>query len=174
MPIVRRPLTRATISLRLFSTGLAISLAMISTPTPVAASSSSAGRSEYPKVIVGADDVRVDGFTAASSFCAVQAYGYTIYKPCGFIHMGIVWGPASNIEWFTVRSSDYAVWHIWPGSGGWHSLGGQARAAQPNGAWTYADKYIQRVETYGLDNDWWCRAWPWDRGWYRCSAGPGN
>ncbi|MEU6106640.1 hypothetical protein, partial [Streptomyces flaveolus] len=49
-------------------------------------------------------------------------------------------------------------------AGGWHSLGGQASRATPNGAYVYA----KGVATYGTDRNLWCRDHPWTNGWRRC------
>lgn len=96
------------------------------------------------------------------SLCAITKYGYSGWRICEFTYSYIDRGNG-NVEWFVV-GSDYAIYHIWPGSGGWHSLGGRARTAAPNGAYTY----LYGVETIGTDNAWWCRDWPWSSGWHRC------
>lgn len=103
-----------------------------------------------------------DGDPSTLSSCAVTVYGYTGYRICEF-----VWSylphPDGTIEYFVV-GTNYAIFHIWPGSGGWHSLGGQARAATPNGAYSY----YYGVSTVGTNNLLYCRDWPWTFGWYTC------
>lgn len=104
---------------------------------------------------------RADSVTPLSS-CAITLYGYTGYRICEFTYSNINWGNG-NVEWFVV-GTDYAIWHIWLNSGGWHSLGGQADRQTPNGAYSY----LYGVATWGTDDNFYCRDWPWSRGWYRC------
>ncbi len=100
--------------------------------------------------------------TSAADACPVTAYGYTGYAICDFIYSTYDWG-GGNLEYFVV-GTDYQIWHAWKGSGGWHSLGGQASRATPNGAYAYA----KGVATYGTDRNLWCRDHPWTNGWRRC------
>jgi len=102
------------------------------------------------------------GSASTLSSCAITLYGYTGYRICGFDYSYINWGNG-NVEWFVV-GTNYAIWHIWLNSGGWHSLGGQADRQTPNGAYTY----LYGVATWGTDDFLWCRDWPWSSGWYRC------
>lgn len=96
------------------------------------------------------------------SSCAITKYGYTGYRICEFDYSYIDRGNG-HIEWFVV-GTNYAIYHIWPGSGGWKSLGGRARTATPNGAYAY----LYGVQTIGTNHYWYCRDWPWGSGWYRC------
>lgn len=93
----------------------------------------------------------------ASCACPITKYGYRGCRVCGFVYSSYNWG-GGNVEWFVV-GTNYAIWHIWKGSGGWRSLGGQARKPPPNGA--YAMSSPIGVETIGTDNAWWYRLWPY-------------
>jgi hypothetical protein len=104
---------------------------------------------------------RADGSSPLSS-CAITLYGYTGYRICEFDYSYINWGNG-NVEWFVV-GTNYAIYHIWLNSGGWHSLGGQADRQTPNGAYAY----LFGVSTWGTNDLFYCRDWPWSSGWYRC------
>jgi hypothetical protein len=54
-----------------------------------------------------------------------------------------------------VIGTDWSVWHAWSGSGGWHSLGGQAERFTSSGVFQWSsDPYAIRV--YGTDGNQWC------------------
>ncbi|MEU1628439.1 hypothetical protein ABZ746_24535 [Streptomyces sp. NPDC020096] len=63
--------------------------------------------------------------TASAKSCPVTRYGYTGYYLCGI-------STVADNPWFAtpwaketfVIGTDRAMWHIWPGSGGWQSMGG--------------------------------------------------
>jgi hypothetical protein len=112
-------------------------------------------------VVAAAEPTAANGEQTASA-CAVTAYGYTGYAICDFLASNLDWG-GGNVEYFVV-GTDYAIWHAWKGSGGWHSLGGQAAHATPNGAYAYP----YGVSTYGTDGRLWCRDHPWTTGWRLC------
>lgn len=101
--------------------------------------------------------------------CAITEYGYAGEYICGFNVLPVAHDGLT--EYFVV-GTDYAIWHIWPGSGGWHSLGGKARKATPNGV--YLEGIVSTdswgIYTYGTDNHTWCNNWgiPWS-GWYSCT-----
>lgn len=95
-----------------------------------------------------------DGVTALSK-CAVTAYGYTGYRICEFDWLSVTKSNGS-VEYFVV-GTNYAVFHIWPGSGGWKSLGGRARTATPNGVYYLTVSGPDYgVATIGTDNRTWC------------------
>lgn len=113
----------------------------------------------------------LSGEPSTQAACIFTAYGYTGRVPCEF-RVDAWTTPGGEVEYFMV-GTDYAMWHIWPGSGGWKSLGGRARAATPNGAYVY---FYPRdgVQMIGTDNQWWCLDYnggTWRPGWYRCING---
>ncbi|MFG2987532.1 hypothetical protein ACGFYQ_41210 [Streptomyces sp. NPDC048258] len=139
---------------------LALLLAAVAPSAAAAPAREDTAGSARPVVTV-AKPTAANGDPTASA-CAVTAYGYTGYAICDFIYSTLDWG-GGNLEYFVV-GTDYAIWHAWKGSGGWHSLGGQASRATPNGAYTYA----YGVSTYGTDGRPWCRDHPWTKGWRLC------
>jgi hypothetical protein len=96
------------------------------------------------------------GNVSALSACPITRHGYSGYYICGFRTDYWTWGGDGNIEYFVI-GLDYAVWHTWPGAGGWHSLGGVAGQYDVNGVWALpTTRYIRVI---GTDNQWWCRYW---------------
>ena len=145
-------------AIRILGIGV-LALALFAAPGAAATAESSGGTSQATvNTFAGSD--RDDAST--SSACAITKYGYTGYRICEFDYSNIDRGNG-NIEWFVV-GANYAIYHIWPGSGGWKSLGGRARTATPNGAYAY----FYGVQTIGTNHYWYCRDWPWGSGWYRC------
>src|SRR3954451_5896923 len=57
---------------------------------------------------------------------------------------------------------DHAVWHIWPASHGWQSLGGETdhRWADDLGIGPHIMTNPWRVVIMGTDGEFWCREWP--------------
>ena len=156
---ISRPSSRVT---RVLGIG-ALALVLCAAPAPLAGAETGTGHGVAPQVTVtnvSGSEPRDD--TSTLSSCAITAYGYTGYRICEFDYSYIDRGNG-NVEWFVV-GTNYAIFHIWPGSGGWHSLGGQARTATPNGAYAY----LYGVQTIGTNHYWYCRDWPWSSGWYRC------
>lgn len=147
-----------------FLGAVALVAASLAATTPVASgaatgeSTSDVRQLDLLSVIARAE--RVEDASLLSS-CPITVYGYTGYRICEFGYS--TWDHGGGVEWFVV-GSDYAVWHAWPGSGGWHSLGGQASRTAPNGAYTNG----RGVATFGTDGRPWCRDWPWNYDWYRC------
>lgn len=138
--------------------------------TPTAASAAAVPPTPAPPVttgtIPGDTTTHAAGSRAALTSCPINRYGYDGYRICEFESWYLDWG-GGNVEYFVV-GTDYAIWHIWQGSGGWHSLGGQAQRQTPNGAYTFSRGGIAGVWTWGTDGNPWCRNWPWTSGWYRC------
>jgi hypothetical protein len=100
-------------------------------------------------------DASPDGDATTLSSCATEVYGYTGYRICEFAWFYVRHVNGSK-EYFVV-GTNYAVFHIWPGSGGWKSLGGKARRAIPNGTYPVTDTGYYGVRTIGTDNWSWCR-----------------
>lgn len=100
-----------------------------------------------------------------NSLCAITEYGYTGQRICGYDYTSFDWG-GGNVEYFVI-GGDYAIWHIWNGSGGWQSLGGTAGAFSSNGVYPISN--VTGVWTYGTDGNRWCNDWgtPWS-GWHLC------
>jgi hypothetical protein len=102
----------------------------------------------------------------AAAACAITRYGYTGYEVCGYGHSALDWG-GGNVETFVV-GTNYEIYHIWKGSGGWKSLGGQSSRSNSYGAQVY-NYPVNGVATVGTNNLLYCRDWPWSSGWFRCS-----
>ncbi|MEN3610590.1 hypothetical protein [Plantactinospora sp. ZYX-F-223] len=102
--------------------------------------------------------------------CAFEMYGYRGWVICRMDWSAITWVSGTDTyEEVFVIGTDWSVWHIWRGSGGWKSLGGRALAEIGNGA--FADVNPVRAMTFGLDADLWCRyrgTGNWAGGWSRC------
>lgn len=110
----------------------------------------------------GPATVRTADASAALTTCPVEQYGYRGTAICEFGWNYMV--HPSGIEYFVI-GTNFAVYHVWPGSGGWKSLGGRARAAEPNGVTVIGNRTIRIV---GTNRALYCRDWPWSSGWYRC------
>ncbi len=102
----------------------------------------------------------------APPVCDVSEYGYAGKMLCGYGRDSVNWGNG-NIEYFVI-GTNYAIFHIWKGSGGWHSLGGQTSRTDHFGvrAWHSSDQ--TGIETIGTDGACWDRFWPWTDGWDGC------
>jgi hypothetical protein len=104
------------------------------------------------------------------SACPVSAFGYGGEAVCGSVAMTYKY-PDSHQEAFII-GINYAIWHAWKGSNGWHSLGGTARAASPTGVWLAGTFNSGKpiIDTYGTNNGVYCDNWgsPAWSGWYAC------
>lgn len=111
--------------------------------------------------LVGASRPADDSAVAACTV-PITVYGYRGSRICGF-EVGKIEHPNGKVEVFVV-GANYAIYHIWQGSGGWKSLGGRARTQAPNGV------YIAGLSifTFGTDNRYYCRKWPWTEAWHLC------
>jgi hypothetical protein len=121
-------------------------------PTSVAASPPSS--SDIVDVVVMPGTSSASDSVALSS-CSVSVYGYSGKRICEFAWFYYTHSNGSR-EYFVV-GTNYAVYHAWQGSGGWKSLGGQARRALPNGTYPVHDTGYEGVRTIGTDNWSWCR-----------------
>lgn len=119
-----------------------------------------------PAAPAGADKGASRAATVAAEdsaeVCKLTRYGYQGNTICGFSTAQIKHNNGTY-EYFLV-GTNYAIYHIWPGSGGWKSLGGKAYPVPPNGV--YASGYT--IRTIGTDKKYYCRTWPWTAGWRRC------
>jgi hypothetical protein len=104
------------------------------------------------------------------SACPVSAFGYGGQAVCGSVALTYTY-PDRHQEAFVI-GINYAIWHAWNGSNGWHSLGGTARAASPTGVWLAATFNSGKpiIDTYGTNNGVYCDNWgsPAWSGWYAC------
>jgi hypothetical protein len=110
---------------------------------------------------------------AAAQACPVSEFGYGGEAACGTFTLYVPAGRVANNggpEAFVI-GTDWAIWHAWPGSNGWHSLGGQARHASGNGIDLWDDDPFV-ITTIGTDNRPWCDAWgsPAWSGWGLCAT----
>ena len=100
-----------------------------------------------------------------NAVCSISEYGYTGLTYCGFGATEFDW--SGGTEYFVV-GTDYQVWHIWQGSGGWQPLGGKTTGSTPNNG-VHPISNVLGVWMYGTDNRQWCDDWgtPWS-GWHLC------
>jgi hypothetical protein len=100
--------------------------------------------------------------------CPVSAFGYAGQMICGTNDLDhYVNGSVTEVF---VIGTDWSVWHAWSGSGGWHSLGGQAERSTSGGVFQWSSApYAFWV--YGTDGNQWCDNWgsPNWGGWYLCN-----
>ncbi len=101
--------------------------------------------------------------------CGEDVYGYDGYwgqKVCGTRTMEADWnGDGSRMEKFVI-GTDNAVWHIWPGSGGWWSMGGSADDTSSWG-WDSAGRWVQVMDFHQNHYCAYDRGSGWS-GWYGC------
>jgi hypothetical protein len=101
--------------------------------------------------------------------CPVSAFGHAGQMICGTSELDHYVNGIVN-EVFVI-GIDWSVWHAWPGSGGWHSLGGQAERPTSSGVFQWSsDPYA--VWVYGADGIDWCDNWGSDNwgAWYPCNG----
>ena len=110
---------------------------------------------------------------SAASACPVSEFGYGGEAACGTFTLYVPAGRVANnggAEAFVI-GTDWAIWHAWPGSNGWHSLGGQAKHQAGNfiDIWD-ANPFM--IYTIGTDGKNWCNTWgtPAWSGWALCAV----
>ncbi len=75
--------------------------------------------------------------------------------PCGYVYSWVTYSSGAQ-EWFAV-GTDYHIYHIWQGSGGWRSLGGTAENTSGNGVWAVYDGDSDVwIYTIGTNNEYYC------------------
>jgi hypothetical protein len=111
--------------------------------------------------------------SSAASTCPVSEFGYGGETICGTFGLYVPAGSVANnggAEAFVI-GTDWSIWHAWPGSNGWHSLGGQAKHASGSfiDIWD-TNPFI--IYTIGTDGRNWCNAWgsPAWSGWELCAV----
>ncbi|GAA0251197.1 hypothetical protein GCM10010492_59380 [Saccharothrix mutabilis subsp. mutabilis] len=96
---------------------------------------------------------------AEAENCPVDRYGYRGWSPCGSRGIDVNWGN-NRLETFVV-GTNRQVYHAWPGSGGWKSMGGWA--------WHILDARKQgkaRIVAHeGRDHTTWCHKDPGNGKW---------
>lgn len=89
---------------------------------------------------------------ASASTCNVTKYGYAGQMICGTKVLDKDWG-SGHKESFVVGTNS-AVWHAWPGSGGWKSLGGGVKnLCSINGTYNYRSLAAVGPDNKGYIND---------------------
>ncbi len=111
---------------------------------------------------------RSSSVSPAFSACPVTAFGYDGAGICGTQGLTVYDSNGNPVEAFVI-GTDWAIWHAWPGSNGWHSLGGVAEHSTANGVglwsaspyaiWTYGTHHIQYCDNWGTPK--------WG-GWHTC------
>jgi hypothetical protein len=100
--------------------------------------------------------------------CPVTAFGYSGEMICGTGDLVVLPNPSSGVDEVFIIGLDWSIWHAWPGSNGWHSLGGQALHETGNFVDGVFTNNVFTIETIGTDGFDYCRVWPWTSGWVRC------
>ena len=105
----------------------------------------------------------------AFSSCPVSAFGYGGAAICGTGTLVVAASDGTALEAFVI-GTNWAVWHAWPGSNGWHTLGGVALHSTSNGVGLWSTSPYS-VWTYGTDGKQWCDNWgsPAWGPWYLCN-----
>ncbi|MDQ2814510.1 MAG: hypothetical protein M3Z75_22275 [Actinomycetota bacterium] len=101
------------------------------------------------------------------STCQVDVFGYGGQGICGTGAL-FRYANGASVEAFII-GTNWAIWHVWPGSNGWHSLGGNAQHSTGNGVFEWSGNPYA-IWTYGTDGKQWCDNWgtPKWGGWHLC------
>jgi hypothetical protein len=115
-----------------------------------------------------ADALKNRSVSPGFSACEIDYFGYVGYYICD---TGVLFRQDSaGLEEVFVIGTNWQIWHAWPGSNGWQSLGGAAQQEAPgNGVYQWSsDPYA--IYTYGTDGQEWCDNWgiPAWGGWHLC------
>jgi hypothetical protein len=105
--------------------------------------------------------------TVSPAACGdITAFGYAGKEICGYSPLWFTY-PDGHQEVFVV-GTNYAVFHAWSGSNGWHSLGGTAISDVYG--WGTFDGGKPIIEVVGTNGLWYCDAWgsPSWTGWFLC------
>jgi hypothetical protein len=143
---------------------IVVAAATLFAPATAAHATPSGSSSAHPRVVTFPGAAASKGSVSTAAACPITVYGYTGQRVCGYGYSYIDRGNG-NVEWFVI-GTNYAVYHIWPSSGGWKSLGGQSSRNDTWGAIAYLNP--EGVSTVGTNELLYCRDWPWTRGWERC------
>jgi hypothetical protein len=107
------------------------------------------------------------------SSCTITRYGYTGQYICGTGGFDVTPGEVANnggAESFVI-GTNWQIWHAWPGSNGWKSLGGVALHDTTNEVVLSTAFPFFSIATIGTDGGSWCDNWgtPKWSGWYSCT-----
>lgn len=139
------------------ASGGQIKLHEVTTPLDGAAAAAPSG--------VGA--LKDQSASPAFSTCSVSAFGYGGEAICGTEALTVYSGGVAK-EAFVI-GTNWAIWHAWPDSDGWHSLGGVAEHTTANGVYLLSSNpYV--IWTYGTNGSPYCSNWgiPNWSSWYAC------
>lgn len=116
----------------------------------------------------GAGALKNRSVSPAFSSCSISFFGYAGAYICD---TGVLFRQdSSGLEEVFVIGTNWQIWHAWPGSNGWHSLGGAAQQEAPgNGVYQWSSNPYA-IYTYGTDGRQWCDNWgtPTWGGWHLC------
>jgi hypothetical protein len=111
----------------------------------------------------GAGALKNNSVSPNFSACPVTAFGYGGEMICGTVEATYTVNGTPK-ESFVI-GTDWAVWHAWPGSNGWHSLHGQAlhftgtdSAGRTSGVFGVNSAH-EAVWVWGTDGNPWCSQW---------------
>jgi hypothetical protein len=103
------------------------------------------------------------------SSCGINFFGYAGAYICD---TGVLFRYQANgaLEEVFVIGTNWQIWHAWPGSNGWQSLGGAAQQTVPNNGVYQWSSNPYAIYTYGTDGRQWCDNWgtPAWGGWHLC------
>lgn len=118
----------------------------------------------------GAGVLRSPSASPDFSSCGINFFGYAGAYICDTSVLFRYDGNGDLEEVFVI-GTNWAVWHAWPGSNGWHSLGGAAQQISDNGVSQWSSNPYA-IWTFGTDGHEWCDNWgtPTWGGWHRCSS----
>lgn len=145
---------------------LILALGTLAAPASAATRHSTSGTHARFFKVTGPGGVTTPAAASAFTACPVSAFGYggeAICDTFGFSD----YNPDSGTDEAFVIGLDWSIWHAWPGSNGWHSLGGQALHETGNGVGEFSSNPFT-VDTLGTNGLRYCRVWPWTRDWGRC------
>lgn len=98
--------------------------------------------------------------------CPISAFGYSGSVACDSSALFTI--NPNGLEEVFVIGTDGAIWHAWPGSNGWHSLGGVAGNFIGNGIRLVSfDPFT--IQVRGTTGSYYCNKWAWS-GWTVCPA----
>jgi hypothetical protein len=117
---------------------------------------------------VGDSALTADSVSPNFMVCQVKAYTYVGQTICDTVGFAVT-HDGGHQETFII-GKDWGIWHAWPGSNGWHTLGGQALhfTGTDSGVFFLQDNPLV-IWVWGTDGNPWCNIWgaPWS-GWFLC------
>jgi hypothetical protein len=109
-------------------------------------------------------------FSSCSIYPHLAGGGYTGFYICDTDVLYRYLMGRLTIEEVFVIGTNWQIWHAWPGSNGWHSLGGAALHKAPGNGVYLRTLHPYAIYTYGTDGRQWCDNWgtPTWGGWHLC------